>query len=205
MMMSRVTCLTCIAAVSLLALRQTSVAQENVEQAPSRAADAATREMMKRMMPGEAHKVFARMAGKWRGTMRIWNSSQPDAPPVESATESESRLVLGGRFVLEEASGTLMRMPMQRMSILGYDNALEQYTLIFYSSFETATNTASGTANAERNVITLRGEFDEPEGKAPFKNIIRFEDDDVHVFESYKILPDGKELKLIEQVMRRVK
>jgi hypothetical protein len=161
--------------------------------------------MMKRMMPGEGHRMFARMVGKWRGTMRVWNSSQPDAPPVESTTESESRLVLGGRFVLEEASGTLMRMPMQRMSVLGYDNALEQYTLIFYSSFETATNIASGTANPEGNVITLRGEFDEPGGKAPFKNVIRFANDDVHDFESYKILPDGKELKLVEQVMKRVK
>ena len=199
-MMSRVTCLTCIAVVSLLLFGGDSVAQES-----PRAADAATREMMKRMMPGDAHKIFARMVGKWRGTMRIWNSSQPDAPPMESATESESRLVLGGRFVLEEASGTVMRMPMQRMSILGYDNALEQYTLIFYSSFETATNTAMGTANADGNVITLRGEFDEPEGKAPFKNIMRLENEDVHVFESYKILPDGKELKLVEQVMTRVK
>jgi hypothetical protein len=195
---------TCITAVSLLALAQEGLAQEQGRQ-ESTAVDAATRAMMKRMMPGDAHKVFARMDGKWSGTMRIWSSSQPEAPPVESATQSESRLVLGGRFVLEEASGTLMRMPMQRMSILGYDNAIAKYTLTFYSSFETATNTASGTANAERNVITLRGEFEEPEGKTPFKNVIRFENDDVQVFESYKVLPDGTELKLIEQVMKRVK
>lgn len=162
-------------------------------------------EMMKRMMPGEGHKVFARMTGKWRGKMRVWSSTQPDAPPIESDTESESKLVLGGRFVLEEATGSVMRMPMQRMSIFGYDNITEKYTLTFYSNFETATNTASGTADATGKLITLHGEFNEPGGKAPFKNIIRFESDDTQVFESYHILPDGKELKLIEQVMTRVK
>jgi hypothetical protein len=195
----RVTYPICIAAMLLLTSGHASLAQDS-----SRTATPAMQEMMKRMMPGEGHKVFARMVGKWRGTMRVWSSAQPDAPPAESATESESRLVLGGRFVLEEASGMLMRMPMQRMSILGYDNARGQYTLTFYSSFDTATNTASGTANAEGNIITLSGEFNEPAGKEPFKNIIRFEGDDVHIFESYKILPDGKELKLIEQVMKRV-
>jgi len=196
---SRLTYPICIAAVLLLSFGHESSAQDS-----SRTATPAMQEMMKRMMPGEGHKIFARMVGKWRGTMRVWSSAQPDAPPAESATESESRLVLGGRFVLEEASGMLMRMPMQRMSILGYDNARGQYTLTFYSSFDTATNTASGAANAEGNIITLTGEFNEPAGKEPFKNIIRFEGDDVHIFESYKILPDGKELKLIEQVMKRV-
>jgi hypothetical protein len=197
---SQVPFLSCVLAITLLAIAPESPAQDS-----PRTANPAMQEMMKRMMPGEGHKIFARMVGKWRGTMRVWSSAQPDAPPMESATESESRLVLGGRFVLEEASGTLMRMPMQRMSILGYDNARGQYTLVFYSSLDTATNTASGTANAAGNIITLTGEFNEPAGKEPFKNIIRFEGDDVHIFESYKILPDGKELKLIEQVMHRVK
>ena len=187
-------------ATVLLAVSQQSAAQE-----PSRAPNAAMQEMMKRMMPSEAHKIFARMAGKWRGKMRVWSSTQPDAPPVESDTESESKLVLGGRFLLEEASGTVMRMPMQRMSILGYNNATQQYTLTFFSSFETATNTGIGTASADGKTITLRGEFDEPNGKAPFKNIIRLDDDDTHVFQSYRIMPDGRELKLIEQVMTRVK
>lgn len=175
---------------------------------PSNAAanpNPAMQEMMKRMMPGAGHKIFARMAGKWRGTLRMWNSAAPAAPPIESTTESESKLVLGGRFVLEEATGTIMRMPMQRMSVLGYDNVTNQYTLVFYSSMETATNTAVGTADSSGNVLTLHGEFNEPAGKYPFKNVVRLQSDDVHVFESYRILPDGKEVKLLEQVMTRVK
>jgi hypothetical protein len=166
--------------------------------------NAAMQEMMKRMMPGEGHKIFAAMAGKWRGTMKIWSSARPDAPPIESATESESKLVLGGRFVLEEATGTVMRVPMQRMSVLGYDNATNEYTLVFYSSMETATNSATGTADSTGKLLTLRGEFLEQGSKVPFRNVIRLDSEDVHVFESYRTMPDGRELKLVEQVLTRV-
>ena len=200
--MSRALSSTGFFAVTMFALAQPSFAQDSTTP-PT--ANAAMQEMMKRMMPSEGHKILHRMTGKWRGTMRIWSSTQPEAPPVESATESESKLVLGGRFVLEEATGSVMRMPMQRMSILGYDNITKEYTLTFYSNFETATNTASGTLDATGNVITLRGEFNEPQGKTPFKNVIRFESDEVHVFESYHVMPDGNEVKLIEQKMSRVK
>jgi hypothetical protein len=69
----------------------------------------------------------------------------------------------------------------------------------------TATNTATGGFDAAGKVLTLRGEFDQPDGRTPFKNVIRIESDDVHVFESYRIYPDGKELKLIEETFTRVR
>jgi len=167
--------------------------------------NAAMREMMQRMMPGDGHKIFAKMAGKWTSKMKVWNSTAPTAPPMESTGESESKLVLGGRFVLEEATGSVMRIPMQRMSILGYDNLTKTYTLIFYSSMETATNIATGTLDTDGRTLTLRGEFTEPQGKYGFKNVVRMESDDVHVFESYRVMPDGMELKIIEQISTRVK
>lgn len=190
-------------ALTSLAFGYSSHAQDSTP--ASRPTNAAMQEMMKRMMPGEGHKLFARLAGKWQGTMRVWNSMYPDVAPIESATESESTLVLGGRFIQEAATGSVMRMPMQRLSLLGFDNLTQRYTLTFYSSLETATNTASGTADAEGKVITLQGEFNEPGGRVPFKNVIRLESEDVHVFESYHVMPDGKEFKVIEQVMTRVK
>jgi len=162
-------------------------------------------EMMQRMAPGEGHKVLQRMVGKWNTTMKLWSAAAPTAPPTESTGVSESRMILGGRFVLEEASGSVMRMPMQRMSILGYDNFTKNYTLIFYSNLETSTNIASGTLDADGRTLTLRGEFVEPQGKYGFRNVVRLQSDDVHVFESYRVMPDGKELKLIEQVYTRVK
>jgi hypothetical protein len=174
------------------------------ETAPSRQPNAAMQEYMKLMMPGEGHKVFAKMTGKWTGKMKVWSSMAPTQPPMESIDESESKLVLGGRFVLTEAKGSMMGMAMQRMNFLGYDNFTRQYTQIFTSSMGTATNIATGTFDASGKVLTLRGEFNEPDGKYPFKNVLRIESDDVLVFESYRIYPDGKELKLIEQVSTRV-
>jgi hypothetical protein len=98
-----------------------------------------------------------------------------------------------------------MRMPMQRMSLLGFDNFTKTYTLIFFSSMETSTNIATGTLSADGKTLTLRGEFNEPQGKYGFKNVIRLESDDIHIFESYKTMADGTDLKIIEQVSTRVK
>lgn len=66
-------------------------------------------------------------------------------------------------------------------------------------------NFATGTVDANGNLLTLRGEFDEPNGKSPFKNVIRFENEDLRVFESYKIFPDGREVKVVEEIYTRVK
>jgi len=199
---SRSSHLSAFAVCILLCTASPAIAQEAV--APQ-SSTATMQEMMKRMMPGEGHKIFATMMGKWTGVLKVWNSAAPTAPPVESATEAETKSIFGGRYVVTESKGTLMRMPMQRMAILGYDNLTKVYTLVFFSSMETATNIATGTLDADGKVLTLRGEFDEPQGKYPFKNVIRMDSEDVHVFESYRIMPDGRELKLIEEMNTRVK
>ena len=189
-----------LAASIVLVAPSSLVAQET----PSQPSNAAMQEMMKLMMPGEGHKFFTPMAGKWRGKMKIINYTDPTAPAMESDTESQSKLILGGRFLQEEASGSVMGMPMQRMSILGYDNVTKKYTLIFFSTTETATNIATGTLDADGKTLTLRGEFIQSNGNEAFKNVIRI-DGDTHVFESYRVMPDGRELKAVEQVMTRVK
>ena len=112
--------------------------------ARSAGAQAVPPEAMRLMMPGEPHKVFAKMAGKWTGKMKVWSSAAPTAPPMEATEETETRVILGGRFAHEEAKGSMMGAPMQRVSILGFDNYRKVYTLVFYSSMGTATNTATG-------------------------------------------------------------
>ncbi len=177
-------------------------------QEPSKAASsqqAAMQEYMKYMMPSERHQVFAKMAGKWQGKMKLWNGENPSQPPSESSDESEAKLQHGGRFLLEESKGTIMGMPSQRTSLIGYDNHKKVYTQVFYSNMATATNIAQGTLDASGKVLTLFGEFDDPSGKYKFKNVIRLQSDDVHIFESYRIRPDGTEHRAIEGVFTRVK
>jgi hypothetical protein len=173
-------------------------------QEPAPTASPAMQDLLQRMSPGEGHQILARMVGKWRTSMKIWSSATPSAPPVESTGESENRMILGGRFVMEEATGSLMGMPLQRISILGYDNTTKTYTLIFYSNMETATNIATGTMDADGRTLTLRGEFVDAQGKYSFKNVTRLQGDNRLVFESYRVMPDGRELKLIEQVGTRL-
>lgn len=172
---------------------------------PHAAARAQSADAMRLQMPGAQHKAIAAMAGTWSGQMKIWNSLTPQAPPFEMQEQTETKTILGGRFLLEEATGSMMGTPVRRMSILGFDNVKRVYTLTFYSSMDTATNNAEGSFDEAGRVLTMRGVFTEPQGQVPFRNVLRIENDDAHVFESYRIFPDGRELKVIEERMTRVK
>src|SRR5262245_54576862 len=97
--------------LSSLVIARSSFAQPPAAQP---AGGAAMQDAMKLMMPGEAHKGFAKMSGKWTSKMKVWNSATPGQPPMESSGETETKLVLGGRYLLEEAKGSVMGMPMQR-------------------------------------------------------------------------------------------
>src|SRR5262245_58717666 len=83
------------------------------------------------MMPGPGHALFTRMAGTWVGTMKVWNSLTPQAPPFESRETIDTRVTLDGRFLVEEARGSMFGMTTGRMSILGFDNVKQVYTLTF--------------------------------------------------------------------------
>jgi hypothetical protein len=203
MMSARVNCF----AVAAVVFLTSSIAQEPAKAPPPRNPDRQEmmQEMMKMMMPSEGHKPFAKMTGKWTAKMKIWNSAAMTQPPMESTEETECKLVLGGRFLVEEAKGKMFGMPSERLSLLGYDNYTKKYTQVFYSSMGTATNVAEGVFDANGKVLTLRGVFDDPSGKYPFKNVIRLDSDDLHTFESYKIHPDGTESKIIEGMFTRAK
>src|SRR5262245_15632331 len=108
---------------SMLALSFVSCSKAPAQESTApRQPNLAAQEYMRLMMPGVGHEFLAKMAGKWTGKMKVWNSATPNAPPIESTEEAEAKLILGGRFLDVEARGTLMGMAMQRLNLLGYDN-----------------------------------------------------------------------------------
>jgi hypothetical protein len=164
-------------------------------------------EMMKEYMryaaAGENHKLLAKLAGKWTLATKVWG--MPGQPPMESKGQAESRLVLGGRFLVEETDGKLAGMPSKTMSLLGYDNFKKVYNYVLISDLATATYPSSGSLDASGKVLTLTGEMDDVVGKRRVRHVVRIESEDQRVLESYDTLPDGKEFKVLETTYTRIR
>ncbi len=180
---------------------------------PSQESDATQmqQEMMETWMkfasPGEPHEELMSLAGTWKTTTKMWMAG-PDGPASESTGTSELEPALGGRWLMERHTGEMMGRPYEGIGAFGYDNFKEEYVGMWISNMNTALAVAYGTANEAGDVITMRGEMDEPltgERDKVFKWIIRLEDQDRRIFEIHDLVyPEGK-TKVVEIVYQRVK
>jgi hypothetical protein len=182
---------------------QTALAEET-KKAPSQ------EEMMaayaKYAQPGEFHKYLEPLVGNWDCTVKMW--MDPSAPPQESKTTNEAKWILGGRFVQEDASGTMGDMPFHGMGITGYDNVKNEYVAFWIDEMGTSFTFTSGKCDSTGKVITMYGSYTDPMSnmaEKKFKTITRIVDSNQHFYEMYNIGPDGKEVKLFEMTYNRKK
>ena len=119
-------------------------------------------EYMKLMQPGEAHKILHRHVGTWKTVTRIWMGG-PGSPPLSSTGTSTLTSILGGNWIQEEHSGSMMGMPYLGMGMMGYDNYKNLYVSTWYSNMGTELLQMSGARNPETGVITMYGKMDEPQ------------------------------------------
>lgn len=156
----------------------------------------------KSMTPGAPHQHLAASAGKWKYTMT--DHMTPGAQP--QAGTSENRMILGGRFLQQEAHGTFMGMPFDGMGLTGYDNAAGEFQSIWVDNMGTGLMYLTGKSDPAGKSTTMTGMMTNPETGKPMKvrTVLRVESDDRHVFEMYGPGPDGKEMKIMDIVYERI-
>jgi hypothetical protein len=166
--------------------------------------------MMQRMMelatPGPQHKHLARMAGKWTVSTRSWPGG-PAAPPTEAQGTSEMKMILGGRFLLEEVKGDFSGMPFEGMEIEGYDNSKKEHFVFWIDNMGTMMLLGTGSADSTGKVITYQSTYDDPatgEKNKKIKQVVRVINDDELGYEMYDLQP-GAEIKTMEMTYKRVK
>lgn len=161
---------------------------------------------MKANQPTEHHKKLEAFAGSWEFTTKSW--MDPTAPPSESKGTSESRMIFGGRFLVEDVSGDMMGMPFHGMGITGYDNMNQKYLGFWIDEMMTSFMMSEGTFDASGKVLTMEGTYDDPvmgvKGKK-FKGVARVVSPDQHIYEMYDTGPDGKLYKNFEITYTRKK
>jgi hypothetical protein len=161
--------------------------------------------MMKAGTPGDAHKKLSSMVGTWDATVKMY-PMKPGAPVQQSTATSESKWVLGGRWVQEMVTGSFMGMPFNGIGYTGYDNIKKQYTGTWMDNMGTATMISTGNMTGDKT-FEFNSTMDDPMSGKPMttKTKITVVDDDHHVMEMWGPTPDGKMMKMMEITYSRKK
>jgi len=117
---------------------------------------------MKLMQPGEAHKLLHKYVGTWDTVSKIWMGG-PNSPPMESTGSSTFKSVLGGNWIMEEHTGSMMGMPYLGFGMMGYDNYKNLYVSTWYSNMGTELLQMTGSRHPKTGITTMYGTMDEPQ------------------------------------------
>lgn len=147
--------------------------------------------------PGEPHKQLASLAGSWTTQTKEW--MEPGKPPSESTGSVEMKMLLDGRFLQQEFSGTMMGQPFSGIGITGYDNLRKRYISNWIDSMGTGIFSMEGTGSADGKTITLKGQHAEPGGgQMTHRAVWKIVDSNTQTFDMYGTHKGGKEMKVME-------
>jgi hypothetical protein len=196
-MSNRSTVCIVIASFLSLLLAGAAVAEEKTEGQADNSA------MMAAGAPGEHHKHLDRQAGSWDFTAKVWGPMGGD--PMESTGTIKATWIMGGRFLQQEITTTIMDMPVQGLAIDGYDNLGKQYVGMWVDNMGTGIMHFEGGCDTSGKVRTMFADTPNPMTGEMMKNkgVTTILNDNSYMYESFMVQPDGTEFKQMELVAKR--
>lgn len=175
----------------LLVVSKSLLAQDAEEQA------AQMQVWMEYMTPGPMHEMLATSVGDWKTINKFW--MDPAGEPMITEGTGKTEMILGGRYQKSTHKSTMMGMETEGISIMGYDNATQEFTSTWIDNIGTGTAVAKGRYDEKTNSITLNGTMVDPMSKQEmnFREVLKFLDDDHHLLEMYMVF-NGEEFKSME-------
>lgn len=148
------------------------------------------------MTPGDAHNHLANQAGKWKLHYTVWMG--PGAEPQKTEGSSESKMIMGGRFLETRVEGIMMGMPMQGRNLSGYDNAKKEYFSLWLDNMGTGFAISRGSYNAENKVFSMTGTMSDPMvGDAKFRQTVKWDGANKMIMEMFMDM-GGQEFKFLQ-------
>ncbi|HUU46361.1 MAG TPA: DUF1579 domain-containing protein [Acidobacteriota bacterium] len=196
--------ITIAAAVVCAVCANVTRAQESGEAPPDMAAMMA--QYAELATPVAEHESFKELVGEWTSQEKMW--MDPSAPPTESEATVTFRLILGGRYLIQDYTSEFMGQTFHGMGITAFDKFRQEYISLWIDDMSTGMFIARGKADSTGRTITYTGTMDDPlagQKDIPIRNVARQIDADTQVFEMYRPGPDGKEFKMMEMTYTRKK
>ena len=178
-------------------------AQEQQKMTPEQ--QAMMEKWMKAMTPSEGHKRLDHMVGTWNTKVSMWEA--PGGQPQVSDGVSENRWIMGGRYLEQRYTGTMMGQPFEGVGYTGYDNVKGAYWGTWMDNMSTGVMTSWGNTKDNGKTWTFTGTHSDPmTGKeAKTEERITVQSHDQHTFEMWGAGPDGKSFRMMEIVYTRKK
>jgi hypothetical protein len=155
--------------------------------------------------PGEHHKLLERFLGKWDTASRITMAGENTE--WEKGT-SEVTWLMEGRWLQSKGTGSMMGMPVQFFSVMGYDSFKQSYVATSVNSLDTAMSRSEGDMDPGGKALLLYGTIDEyltGEHDKMVKYVWRLVSDDKVVMEVHDLPIGETNTKVIEVVSTRKK
>jgi hypothetical protein len=158
-------------------------------------------------MPFESstpHRFFAKLAGNWRGTSKLW--LEPGKLADESAIVATIQLLLEGRYALYLYQGSVEGEPQHGMFTFGYNITLEQFEASWVDSFHTGTGIMFCIGAERENGFSVTGSYPDPTGGPDWswRTELEFKGGQI-IITAYNISPEGEESKAIETTLTSLK
>lgn len=165
--------------------------------------EADMQKMMQNIMPGKVQAMMAESAGNWKADIISYmNPAQPE----KSTATITSEMLLDGRYLCSKWTGSAMGMPFAGLSTTAYDNGTQKFYNTWIDNMSTGMTMMSGTMNTETKSIEFKGISQDPMTGTEMKmrQVLTFVDKDTQSMVMY-MEHEGKEMKMMEFVMKRVK
>jgi hypothetical protein len=157
--------------------------------------------------PTDAHKKLALQAGNWTYTTKSWHT--PESQPESSPGTSVMKMVLGGKYLQQDAKGTAMGMPYEGMGLIGYDTLKKRYDTIWLDNMSTAIVSGHGELDQKNQILKDQGEFTCPMEKdlnGKYRAEWKMVDQNNMIYTMFmNAAGTGKEFKMMEITYKRVK
>jgi hypothetical protein len=152
--------------------------------------------MMKAAAPGPEHQKLKMMEGKFKADV---TAIMPDGKEEKSAGTINNEMILGGRYLKNDYSGTMMGQPFKGCGLIGYDNMKKKYTMLWVDEMSTQMMLSEGTLDESAKTITATCTVDCPmdNTKKTMKSVVTLTDEDHHSYEMYEVGADGKETRCL--------
>jgi len=148
------------------------------------------------MTPGDMHKLLANNVGEWKAEITMW--MDPSQPPTTSEGTSVTEALLDGRYFQTKYTGNIMGMPMNGISLEGYDNAKKTFFSTWIDNMGTGIMYLEGTYDEGTKTLNYKGISTDPTGKdVKVREVVKIIDIDNFQFEMF-MDQEGKEFKSME-------
>ncbi len=202
--MKKLSFLAAVASLSLLALGS-ALATAQEAQGGGADPDEAMKKWIEFMTPGAEHDLLKYKVGRWTMKIEMWTA--PGEPSTVSEGTSEGKLIMGGRYLMDNTKSNFQGNPFEGIGITGYDKLKKRFVSVWIDNLGTGFTISSGTYDETTktyNYTTMSPDVMVGEYKRT-RTTERIVSDDQWVMEMYDTTSDGKEFLMMKGTYTRAK